>query len=93
MCGVYKMGKIKKIMIGIVIIYVGYILVQQQITLNLYKVQEKYYEEKILAEKDKTNALKKQKMLYNTDMYIEKIARDKLGLVKPGERVFIDISD
>ncbi len=87
------MGKIKKVMIGIIIIYAVYIIVQQQITLNLYKAQEEYYEEKIAEEIDKTNELKKKKMLYNTDLYIEKIARDKLGLVKPGERVFIDISD
>ncbi|NLM51092.1 MAG: septum formation initiator family protein, partial [Clostridiaceae bacterium] len=30
--------------------------------------------------------------LYQSDEYNERLAREKLGLVKPGEQVFIDAS-
>ena len=47
--------------------------------------------QKINEEKNKTEQLKRLEVLYETDTYIEKIVRDKLGFVKQGERVFIDI--
>ena len=36
--------------------------------------------------------LDEQYKAVNTDEYLEKSARQKLGLVKEGERVFIDIN-
>lgn len=76
----------------VVVLNVVYILIQQEITLNNYRIQERYYKAKIEEEKAKAEKLERLKVLYNTDMYIEKIAREKLGLVKSGEKMFIDIS-
>ena len=84
---------LKKLLLGAAVIYTAYILIQQQISLNAYKTQTKYYQGKIAEEHKKQEKLERLEMLYNTDMFIERIARDKLGLVKQGERVFIDISE
>lgn len=37
-------------------------------------------------------ALEKQLERVNTDEYLERLAREKLGLVKPNDRVFVDVS-
>ncbi|WP_242855790.1 septum formation initiator family protein [Ruminiclostridium josui] len=34
--------------------------------------------------------MEKQKSLINTEEFAEKIARDKLGYVKDGEKIYID---
>jgi cell division protein FtsL len=52
----------------------------------------KNIEAKITGENKQNETLKKQKDTMNSDEYIEKIAREKLGMVKPGERVFVDVN-
>ncbi|MBZ4645085.1 MAG: Septum formation initiator [Petroclostridium sp.] len=84
---------LKKILLTASAIYVVYILIQQQVMLNYYRDQEKYYLQKIEEEKAKTEHLEKLKVLYSTEAYIEQIARDKLGFVKNGEKVFIDATN
>ncbi len=44
----------------------------------------------IHSEEVKKQQLEKQKSLINTDEFAEKIARDKLGYVKDGEKIYID---
>jgi cell division protein DivIC len=41
-------------------------------------------------EKEIKKALEEEKSIAGSDEYIEKLAREKLGLVKEGETVFID---
>ena len=54
-------------------------------SLEVQKIQSKVNEE------EKVNAdLKKEQQTLNSDEYVEKVAREKLGMVKEGERVFID---
>ena len=77
----------------LVIAYCGYILVQQQLVLNAYNADGKYYKDKIEQERKQTEILKSRQAVQNSDEYIERIAREKLGLVKPDEKVFIDISN
>jgi cell division protein FtsB len=52
----------------------------------------KNIEAKIIGENKQNETLKKQKDTMNSDEYIEKTAREKLGMVKPGERVFVDVN-
>jgi len=73
-------------------IYIIYIFIQQQTVLNGYKKQEQYYLARIEEEKRKAEELEQLKAVYNTDEYIEKIAREKLGFVKQNEKIFIDAS-
>lgn len=64
----------------------------QQFKINEYKIQENYYESAIAEideEKEKNEELMAQT---NSSEYIEKVAREKLGLVKPYEKIFVDIN-
>jgi cell division protein FtsB len=48
-------------------------------------------EEKIAEEKTVNEELKKESEIIQDDEYIEKIAREKLGMVKKNERIYVDI--
>lgn len=82
----------KRILYTVIIIYVGYILFQQQIYLSAYKAEENSYIAEIDKNKKITQKYQEQKELYQTDAYIEEVARAKLGMVYPGEKIFIDTS-
>lgn len=75
------------------LIYFSYTFITQQQVLN--KDIKKIDELKINIEKQNAinEELNEKKDLIGTDEYIEKIAREKLGMVKRNERVFIDIRD
>lgn len=64
---------------------------QQPVILQNKKVIESL-EEQISYEKKKGQEVDALKEKVNTDEYIEKVARDKLGLVKENEKIFIDIA-
>ena len=49
-------------------------------------------ERQIEAEQQRSKVLEREKELLNSDESLEKIAREKLGMVKPGERVFVDLN-
>ena len=76
----------KHILIIIFITYVAYTFVMQQKTLNLYK-------EEIEIATDEQEKLKETKKNINSDKYIEQIAREKLNMYLPNERVYIDIGN
>lgn len=62
---------------------------------NLYAQNEKLedqvnkIEQKIFLEKHRQFELLKKKQFINSDQYIEQLAREKFGLVKPGEILFV----
>ena len=72
--------------------YIFYILGIQQ--LQIYKQNKKISENNnsIVKLEQETKDLKKIRDKHNTDEFIEKIAREKLGYVKPGEKIYIDMS-
>lgn len=76
----------------LVCIGVVYKIVEQQITLSRYDDLAKEYEQKIAEAQLENQKLEDEKDKADTDEYIQRAARDKLGLVKPNERVFVDIS-
>lgn len=87
-----KKIKLSKILfIGVAIYFVSVFCVQQ-FRINEYKVKEEYYSNAITElnqEKAEYETLASQS---NTAEYIEKVAREKLGLVKPYEKIFMDIN-
>lgn len=82
----------KKILLGILGFYVVSIFISQQETLNSYRAESKSYDEQILEAKEQQESLKNMKNNVDSDEYIEEIAREKLGMYLPNERVYIDIS-
>lgn len=90
-----KISSKKKIYILFLIIFIIYsisIFVNQQIKLNSYSKQKTYLESELQATKDNQEKLKKLQENVNSPEYIEEIARDKLDMYLPNERVYIDMS-
>ena len=68
-----------------------FVVVNIAIQLNTYvslKAQKDDLENRIEEEKQKKEEYNNQMEYYSTDEYIEKIAREQLGLVMPDEIVF-----
>lgn len=87
--------KEKRIVTGIFIVAAAAMLVkgvmqQPQILRNADQIAE--LEEKIEYENKRIEEIDALQEKVDTDEYIEKVAREKLGLVKSDEIVFIDIS-
>jgi cell division protein FtsL len=74
-----------------IFLYFSYIAVSQQKLINAKSIELSKLEEKIKEEEEQNEELKKEKEIIQTDEYIEKIAREKLGMVKKNERVYVDI--
>lgn len=81
----------KKVFFIIIASYVICIFVSQQQTLNAYQKEINKYEEQIEEANESKESLIAMKENVNSPEYIEKIAREKLGMYLPNERVYIDI--
>ena len=87
-----KKLKINRLIIIAVILYFVYVIISQQQTLNSYKQEAATYENQINTANEETTQLKEIKNNINSTEYIENIAREKLGMYLPNERVYIDIT-
>lgn len=83
---------LKRIIIIGIAIYVIYTFFVQQKTLNAYKADENRYLEQIALEEERKEELNQTKSNINSEEYIEEIAREKLDMYYPNEKVYIDIS-
>ena len=80
-----------KILVLIFIIYFLHTVIVQQKTLNSYAKERDKYNDNIETAQEEQDELKEMKDNINSDEYIEQIAREKLGMYYPNERVYIDI--
>lgn len=87
-----KKLKVSRLIIIGVLIYFVFVLVSQQQTMNAYQEESKMYENQIIKAQEKTEELKEIKSNMDSTEYIENIAREKLGMYLPNERVYIDIA-
>lgn len=71
-------------------IYFVYIMIWQQITISRKDNEIKALEEQITAATQQTEKLQQELDNLNDPEYLEKIAREKLNLVLPNERIFVD---
>lgn len=81
----------KKILILAFAIYVIYTLISQQQILDSYKAEANQYTNDIQQAQAEQEKLNETKNNINSNEYIEQIAREKLGMYLPNERVYIDI--
>lgn len=70
--------------------YFVYTMYVQQIQINNYDSQIEMYKSDIKAKNDLVEYFSNQKQNIQSDEYIENVAREKLGYVKPYEKIFID---
>ena len=96
---VIKRGKVKKrkkslnivhIVAIVFLAYFGYTFFDQQIKLDKYDSQIAMYQKEIDSKKNLIEYYNNQNENITSDEYIESVARDKLGLVKPYEKVYVD---
>lgn len=66
------------------------IMQQPEITKNEDKIAK--LQEQIEYEKKRAEEVENMKSQVDTDEYIEKVAREKLGMIKRDEIVFMDVS-
>ena len=85
----YKLGKLfKKLFITLLIVYVASIFINQQKTLIAYKNNNNYYIKQIEEETEYQETLMAMKDNINSPEYIEQIAREKLDMYLPNERIY-----
>lgn len=65
-------------------------MIWQQITISRKDNEIKALEEQITAATQQTEKLQQELDNLNDPEYLEKIAREKLNLVLPNERIFVD---
>lgn len=72
-------------------IYIIYVLISQQPVIEAKKSQKLELEKELAAAQKFELQLQTDLSLADSRYYIEKAAMEKLGMLKPGDRVFIDI--
>lgn len=80
-----KRFNFKSILIILVFVYIGYIVVSTQISMNKIKAEIQLKQVELAKIKDNNQKLQDEVNMSKTDAYYEKLARERLGLVKPGE--------
>ncbi|WP_242823568.1 FtsB family cell division protein [Thermoclostridium stercorarium] len=79
------------VLMSALLVYFVITFVKQQEEMNMIQNEMKTLQYKIEKEKETQEELLKQQDMIETDEFIEKIAREKLGMVKEGERIYVDM--
>ncbi len=80
----------KKLLFIVAVLYVTITLVNQQKVLNNYNQSQKELSKEIKQEQEYKQELANTKDNVNSLEYIEQVAREKLGMYLPNERVYED---
>lgn len=83
-------GILKKGLVLVVFAYVVFTLVNQQKSLNQYSADCEQLSTQIEEETEKKEELAKKKEAVNSLDFIEQMAREKLEMYYPNEKVYID---
>lgn len=87
-----KKLKINRIIILGILAYFLYVVIMQQQTMANYKEEAAVIEKQKVQEEERNIELQEKKNNLNSTEYIENVAREKLGMYLPNERVYIDIT-
>ena len=82
----------RNVIIAIFLIYFVVTLVSQQKTLNQYSSEAEIYAKQLETATEENKDLNKTKEDVNSTEYIEQMAREKLDMYLPNERVNIDMN-
>ncbi|NLU10816.1 MAG: septum formation initiator family protein [Tepidanaerobacter acetatoxydans] len=83
-----KKFKIRHLLFLLFLIYVTSTLVMQQCKIAKLAQQETQLKARMKEVTEQRKELEEEISLLHTDEYIERVARDELGLVKPGEYIY-----
>lgn len=88
-----KRLRINRFVIIGVLLYFIYVCVTQQQSMAMYEREAENYKEKISTAQKENEKLQYIKNHVDSTEYIEDVAREKLGMYLPNERVYIDITN
>ncbi|WP_234122086.1 FtsB family cell division protein [Clostridium hydrogenum] len=88
-----KKSKIKMLICAVIIINIGYIILNQQITMHRIKNSIVAKQSSVKNLKAQSKKLQDQIKLSKTDKYSEVLARERLNLIKEGETPVIDTNN
>ncbi len=80
----------KKLIILLIAAYAVFTIINQQKTLNQYSKQTDELNQEIAEETQTKEELAKEKENVDSLEFIEQMAREKLDMYRPNERVYID---
>lgn len=83
---------IKKGVLVLIILYVSITFINQQKAMNAYNNEQETLKNKIKEQKEYNQSLLATKENISSPEYIEELAREKLDMYLPNEKVYIDIS-
>ena len=78
-------------MVGL-IVYLFYAIICQEVSLRENNAQISELKTEIASAKETLSKVEDLDTLSRSDAYIERLAREKLGLVLPDEVVFVDVT-
>ena len=81
---------IRNLLIIAIVIYIAYVFINQQKTLNQYSKNTEELNQQIASEEATNEELNQQKDNVNSLEFIEEMAREKLDMYYPNERVYMD---
>lgn len=80
----------KKLLIFLVLVYAIFTLVNQQKVINQYTSNSKELASKIEEQENYKKELVAEKDNVNSKEYIEQMAREKLDMYYPNEKIYVD---
>ena len=81
---------LRNLLIIAIVIYVAFVFIDQQKTLNEYSKNTEELNQQIASEEATNEELNQQKDNVNSLDFIEEMAREKLDMYYPNERVYMD---
>ena len=81
---------IKRSLLSVLIAYLCFLFISQQFSFMRLSKEEKILDKQTASEQRKNEELTEQKEASGTPESIERVAREKLGYLRPDEKVFID---
>lgn len=83
-------SRIYKLIVIAFIIYVAYVFYNQQIKIDSYAAEKQNYQKQVSSLNEQKEELIQKKENINSPEYIEEIAREKLDMYLPNEKVYVD---
>lgn len=87
-----RVGLATKIFVTVFAVYAAFTLVSLQIQIGAKREEQQALQKQIEEQSLRNAEIEALLNSEENDEYIARIARDKLGYISPGERIFVDIS-
>ena len=85
-----KVNPVNFLVILFLMFYSVFTFIKQEIEIKKYEKEKQVYLEQIALAKEKNVEYRKYSEYVNTEEYIERIAREKLGMLLPEEKKYIE---